>query len=67
VPERHLNRREIADLADGFRGLLEMIEADEMSATTAMTYRIQGAVTALDNVVGRGASLSSDSDDHRRT
>ena len=33
------------NLADRLRGLVAMvIEADEMSATTAMTYRLQGAV-----------------------
>jgi hypothetical protein len=53
VPERPLSRREIGELADRLRGLLDMIEADEMSATTAMTYRIHGAATALDAVLGR--------------
>jgi hypothetical protein len=52
VPERPLTRREIAELADRLRGLIAIIEADEMSATTAMTYRLQGAVTALDAVLG---------------
>lgn len=53
VPDRPLNRREIADLADRLRGLIAMIETDEMSASTGMTYRIQGAVAALDAVLGR--------------
>jgi hypothetical protein len=57
VPDRALNRREIADLADRLRGLLDMIEADEMSATTGMMYRVQGAVVAIDAVLGRDASL----------
>jgi hypothetical protein len=53
VSARPLNRREIAELADRLRALIAMIEADQMSATTAMTYRIQGAATALDAVVGK--------------
>ena len=57
MPDRALNRREIADLADRLRGLLDMIEADEMSATTGMMYRVQGAVVAIDAVLGRDASL----------
>ena len=57
VPERPLSRRELAELADRLRGLLDMIEAGEMSATTAMTYRLEGAVVAVDAVLGRDASL----------
>jgi hypothetical protein len=49
---RPLTRGEIAELADRLRGLITMIEADEMSATTAMTYRVQGAVTALEALQG---------------
>jgi hypothetical protein len=66
VPAHPLSRREIADLADRLRGLLEMIETDEMSATTAMTYRLEGAVAALDVVLGQGASSPDGLDDPSR-
>jgi hypothetical protein len=55
VPDRPLTRAEVAELADRLRGLIDMIEAGEMSATTAMTYRLKGAVVALDAVLGSGS------------
>ena len=54
---RPLTRAEIAELADRLRGLLDMVDEDRLTATTGMTYRIQGAVTALDAVLGNDASL----------
>ena len=47
-----LTRCEISELADRLHGLLDMIAVDEMTATTGMTYRLQGAVVALDAVLG---------------
>ncbi|MGD0985401.1 MAG: hypothetical protein ABSA65_16555 [Acidimicrobiales bacterium] len=40
MPARPLTRGEIAELADRLWGLINMIDAGEMSATTAVTYRI---------------------------
>jgi hypothetical protein len=57
VPERPLTRAEVAELADRLRGLLAMVNEDRLGATTGMTYRMQGAVTALDEVLGSDASL----------
>jgi hypothetical protein len=57
VPSRPLTRAEVAELADRLRGLLDMVNEDKLSATTAMTYRIQGAVTALDGVMGKDTTL----------
>jgi len=34
-----------------------MVNEDRLGATTGMTYRMQGAVTALDEVLGSDASL----------
>jgi hypothetical protein len=52
-----LTRGEITELAGRLHGLLEMIAVDELTATTGMTYRLQGAVVALDAVLGRDSSL----------
>ena len=49
---RPLTRGEIGELADQLRDLITMTESGEMTATTAMTYRLQGAVVALDAVLG---------------
>ena len=55
---RPLTHSEIAELADRLRGLLDMVDNGELSATTGMTYRLQGAVTALDAVVGQQSLLA---------
>jgi hypothetical protein len=52
-----LTRGEITELADRLHGLLEMIAVDEMTATTGMMYRVQGAVVALDAVLGQDSSF----------
>jgi len=57
VPARPLNRAEVTDLADRLRGFLDMIDEDKLSATTGMTYRLQGAVAALDAVLGTAAPV----------
>ena len=49
---RPLTRREITELGNRLRGLIAVVDEGEMTATTAMTYRLQGAVTALDAVSG---------------
>jgi hypothetical protein len=57
MSDRALTRREIGELADRLRGLLDMVETGEMSASKAMTYRMQGAVAELDAVLGHHSSL----------
>ncbi len=57
MPERSLTRGEIGELADRLRGLIAMTEDGEMTATTAMTYRLEGAVAALDAVLRHDSSL----------
>jgi hypothetical protein len=54
---RPLARAEVAELADRLRGLLDMVNEDKLSATTAMTYGIEGAVTTLDRVLGSESAL----------
>lgn len=54
VPRRSLTRREMDDLAKSLQTLLDAIRRDEMTASTATTYRLEGAVTALGGVLGRG-------------
>jgi hypothetical protein len=57
MPDHALTRGEIAELADRLRGLIAMVEADEMTASTAMTHRLQGAVVVLEAVLGHDSSL----------
>jgi hypothetical protein len=54
---RPLTRGEISELADRLRGLIAMVDNGEMSASTAMRYRLQGAVVALEAVLGCDPSL----------
>lgn len=54
---RPLTRAEITELAGRLHGLLDMIAVGEMTASTGMTYRLQGAVVALDAALGRDSSL----------
>jgi hypothetical protein len=42
-----LTRSEMADLARSLQTLLGAIHNDELSASTATTYRLEGALTAL--------------------
>lgn len=58
MPPRPFTRTEVIELTDRLRGLLEMVDEDNLSATTAMTYRIEGAVTALDTVLGNDSPLT---------
>jgi len=55
-----LTRGEVDTLADHFRSLLSMIEAGELDASTAMRYRLEGAIAALDVALGRPSSLLDD-------
>ena len=54
---RPLTRTEMTELAVRLRDLLGIVDAGELTATTGMTYRLQGAVAALDAALGRDSSL----------
>jgi hypothetical protein len=43
VAPKPLNRAELADLADGLKRLLDMIETGEMSAGSGTVSRLEGA------------------------
>jgi len=58
---RPLTRQQMAELARSLDALLDAIRREELSATTAMTYRLEGAVTAL------GAVLAAFSEQPHRT
>jgi hypothetical protein len=55
---RPLSRKETAALVEYLSRLLAMVDADEIEATTAMRHRIEGAVEALNVVLG-GAGADS--------
>jgi hypothetical protein len=59
MPRRLMNE-EIRKLADDFAILLGRIQNDELVASAAMTYRIEGALTALRAVLGESSSLFAD-------
>jgi hypothetical protein len=42
----------MADLARSLQALLDAIERDEMTVSTATTYRLEGAVSALKSLLG---------------
>ena len=50
---RRLTTANVDALADDLRGLLAKIDADDLAATSATRYRIEGAIAALDVVAGR--------------
>jgi hypothetical protein len=55
-----LTPEQTAHLADQLEALLACLDADEMSASAATRYRIEGAVAALQAVSGRlGSSLTA--------
>ncbi len=60
MAEHPLTRGEIAELADRLRGLIAMVDNGEMTASTAMRYRLEGAVVALEVAVGRNPATSDD-------
>ena len=55
-----LSRVEVAALADDLRKMLASIEAGDLDATTAMRHRIEGALAALEVVLGHSAGLAFD-------
>jgi hypothetical protein len=50
-----LNRNEIMSIADSLLDLKRQIDEGRLDATTAMRYRIDGAIVALDLVLGKSA------------
>jgi hypothetical protein len=59
-PPGPLTRQQTADLVESIRKLLAAIDADEVSASTATRYRLEGALGALEEVLGeRSASLNT--------
>jgi hypothetical protein len=51
VAPRPLTRQQMSDLARSLAALLEAIRRDDLFASTALTYRLEGAVTALQTVL----------------
>ncbi|MHB1510145.1 MAG: hypothetical protein ACYCST_20650 [Acidimicrobiales bacterium] len=60
MPPKPLTRREMDDLATSLRALLDVIRRDEMTASTATTYRLEGAVVALQAAPHLDRDVSSD-------
>jgi hypothetical protein len=52
MPTRPLSRDEIAELADRLRLMLDTAATENLAVTMAMKNRVQGAVVALDAVLG---------------
>jgi hypothetical protein len=57
-----LTREQVDALAGDLRALLRRIEAGDLDATTAMRYRIEGAVAVLDVVQGRAERFDAGSE-----
>lgn len=55
-----LSRAEVAALADDLKRMLASIEAGDLDATTAMRYRIEGAIAVLEVVQGRTARFHAE-------
>ena len=52
---RTLTRSELTQLAESLAAVLAAIRAEELDASTAMTYRIEGALVALQVALGGSA------------
>jgi hypothetical protein len=52
VAPKSLTSGQSTELARSLRALLDIIRRNEMTASTAMVYRLDGAVTAVEAVVG---------------
>ena len=57
-----LTLAQVQALADDLRSLLDKVEAGDLDATTAMRYRLQGAVAVLEVVQGRGARFEPEAE-----
>ncbi len=55
---RMLTRPEVLSLSEDLRALLTSTEVGDLDATAPMRHRIEGAVTALDAVLGNRPSLA---------
>jgi deoxyribodipyrimidine photolyase-like uncharacterized protein len=62
VPTRSLTRDEIAELADRLHRLLDTTASEDVAVTTAMKHRVEGAVVALDAVLGHSSTASGSTD-----
>ncbi|MGI8750959.1 MAG: hypothetical protein ACR2MN_01325 [Acidimicrobiales bacterium] len=51
---KRLTAAETDALAKTLAGALALIRADELTASTATVYRIEGAIAALEAVAGKG-------------
>lgn len=52
-----MNARQIAATTDTLRRVLELIQTGDLTASIATTHRIEGAVAALEAVIGDSSSL----------
>ncbi len=52
MSDRPLTHLEVADLADSLRRLLAVVEDGDMTASPGMVHRLEGALTALQAVLG---------------
>ena len=57
---RPLNREEAAKLAEQMAAMLALINSGELETSTATKYRLEGALTTLEAVLGRPQSLLDD-------
>ena len=56
---RRLTRDEVSALASDLRALLARIDAGDLTASTAVRYRLQGAVVALGAASGDLADVAA--------
>lgn len=57
---RPLTRAQVEELARSIQLLLDRIHADELAASTATTYRMEGAVVALRAALGEQSGVLED-------
>ena len=59
-----MNQAELTAVADTLRRLLGAVEAGELTASAAMTYRLQGALIVIEALIGgRGINPGAFSDE----
>ena len=59
-----LSISETRRLAEDVAALLDRIRTGDLVASTAMTYRLEGALTAVEAVLGNRSSLIADLAEH---